>query len=59
MNHLSGILTKPESLQNGDQAMRDYIEIIKTEAEKRRLAGASDELLAIQKKMLEKKAYGG
>ncbi|WP_297721522.1 DNA primase [Intestinimonas sp.] len=59
MNHLSGILTKPESLQNGDQAMRDYIEIIKTEAEKRRLEGASDELLAIQKKMLEKKAYGG
>ena len=59
MNHLSGILTKPESLQNGDQAMRDYIETIKTEAEKRRLEGASDELLAIQKKMLEKKAYGG
>ena len=59
MSHLSGVLTQPESLQNGDQAMRDYIEIIETEAEKRRLAGESDELLAMQKKLLEKKAYGG
>lgn len=59
MSHLSGVLTKPESLQNGARAMRDYIEIIETEAEKRRLAGESDELLAMQKKLLEKKAYGG
>ena len=59
MNHLSGVLTQPESLQNGVQAMRDYIEIIETEAEKRKLAGESEELLAMQKKLLEKKAYGG
>lgn len=59
MSHLSGVLTQPESLQNGARAMRDYIEIIETEAEKRRLAGESDELLAMQKKLLEKKAYGG
>ena len=48
MNHLSGVLTKPVSLQNGAQAMRDYIEIIETEAEKRRLAGESEELLAMK-----------
>ena len=59
MSHLSGVLTQPESLQNGAQAMRDYIEIIETEAEKRRLAGEPEELLAMQKKLLEKKAYGG
>ncbi|HIY74246.1 MAG TPA: DNA primase [Candidatus Intestinimonas merdavium] len=59
MSHLSGVLTQPESLQNGARAMRDYIEIIETEAEKRRLAGESEELLAMQKKLLEKKAYGG
>lgn len=59
MSHLSGVLTQPESLQNGARAMRDYIEIIETEAEKRRLAGESAELLAMQKKLLEKKAYGG
>lgn len=59
MSHLSGVLSQPESLQNGTQAMRDYIEIIETEAEKRRLAGESEELLALQKKLLEKKAYGG
>ena len=49
MSHLSGVLTQPESLQNGARAMRDYIEIIETEAEKRRLAGESEELLAMQK----------
>lgn len=59
MSHLSGVLTQPESLQNGARAMRDYIEIIETEAEKRRMAGESEELLAMQKKLLEKKAYGG
>ncbi|MGN8967809.1 DNA primase [Intestinimonas sp. HCP28S3_D6] len=59
MSHLSGVLTQPESLQNGARAMRDYIEIIETEAEKRRLAGEFEELLAMQKKLLEKKAYGG
>ena len=59
MSHLSGVLTQPESLQNGAQAMRDYIEIIETETEKRRLAGEPEELLAMQKKLLEKKAYGG
>ena len=59
MSHLSGVLTQPESLQNGAQAMRDYIEIIENEAGKRRLEGDKDALLAVQKKLLEKKGYGG
>ena len=59
MSHLAGVLDQPESLQNGRQAMRDYIEIIENEAEKRRLEGDKDALLAVQKKLLEKKGYGG
>lgn len=43
----------------GRQAMRDYIEIIENEAGKRRLEGDKDALLAVQKKLLEKKGYGG
>lgn len=59
MSHLAGVLDQPESLQNGRQAMRDYIEIIENEAGKRRLEGDKDALLAVQKKLLEKKGYGG
>ena len=59
MGHLTGVLNQPESLQNGHQAMMDYIEIIETEARKRSPEGETDALLAMQKKMLEKKGYGG
>ena len=59
MSHLTGVINQPESLQNGHMAMEDYIEIIENEAEKRRLTGDQDTLLSMQKKLLEKKAYGG
>lgn len=59
MNCLTDMVQRPESLQNGVQALRDYIEIIEAEAEKRSLPGDQDALLTLQKKLLEKKAYGG
>lgn len=58
MSHLTGVINQPESLQNGQQAMGDYIEIINTETEKRTADGESD-LLAMRNKMREKKGYGG
>ena len=57
---LSGILEKPESLAHSQQALRDYIAVIQTEALKR--TGESenaDPLLAARDKFREKKAYGG
>lgn len=59
MDYLTGLLNRPESTQHGENALKDYIEIIESEAEKRKLAGSEDALLAVQKKLLEKKAYGG
>lgn len=59
MSHLTRVVDQPGSLQNGPQAMADYIEIIETEADKRTAESESDTLLAMQKKMLEKKGYGG
>ena len=58
MSHLTTILEQPESRSNSGQALRDYIEIIQTEAAKR---GGSDQdpLLAARDKFREKKSYGG
>lgn len=58
ISHISGILEQPESRSNSSQALRDYIEIIETEAAKR---GGSDldPLLAARDKFREKKSYGG
>ncbi len=53
----SSILQKPESAANGSRALADYIDIMQRE---NRAAGQGPEdLLAFQKKMLEKKGYGG
>ncbi len=54
INHLSGILQKPESLKNGAQALRDYCTIILDEAHKRTSAG-TDPLTAA----MEKNKYKG
>lgn len=35
MSHLAAILDRPEDLANSQQALRDYISIIQTEALKR------------------------
>ncbi|WP_297211368.1 DNA primase [uncultured Flavonifractor sp.] len=58
MSCLVEILDQPAGLSNSEQALRDYIETIETEALKR---GGSelDPLLAAREKFREKKAYGG
>lgn len=58
MNYLTGILQKPESLPNGQTAMADYIEIIKTQ-KLRKTAATEDHLLAARELFREKKGYGG
>ena len=58
MNHITAVCQQPESVQNGRQALADYIRIIKTEADKR--AGAvTDPLLAATEKYKDKKGTGG
>ena len=58
MSHITGILEQPETRSNRSQALRDYLEIIQTEAAKRGGAGL-DPLLAARDKFREKKSYGG
>lgn len=58
MSRLAELIDRPEGLTNSEQALRDYIEIIETEALKR--GGTEvDTLLAAREKFREKKAYGG
>lgn len=58
MSHVAGILEAPQSRANRQQALKDYLEIITTEAAKRDGAG-QDPLLAARDKFREKKSYGG
>ncbi|MCI7474794.1 MAG: DNA primase [Clostridiales bacterium] len=58
MSHITGLLEQPETRSNRSQALRDYLEIIETEAAKRGGAGL-DPLLAARDKFREKKSYGG
>lgn len=59
MSHMAHIVDQPEDRANSGSALRDYIEIIRTEALKRRVADQTDPLLAAREKYREKKAYGG
>ena len=59
MNHLVRVMDQPESLAHSQQALRDYIEIIETEALKRSGTDQVDPLLAAREKFREKKGYGG
>lgn len=58
MSALVEIVDQPQQLSNCGQALKDYMEIIETEALKR---GESEQdlLLAAREKFREKKAYGG
>ncbi len=58
MSLLAGVWQKPESLANGHQALRDYIDIIREEAEKRD-GGAEDPLVAATRKYKKTKDTGG
>ncbi len=59
MNRLTALLQEPESLENAERAMEDYIEIIETELIKREAARETDPLLLAQERYREKKGYGG
>jgi len=49
MSHITAVLSQPESVQNAQQAMADYIRIIQTQAEKR-AGGLMDPLLTAAEK---------
>ena len=53
---LAGIMQKPEVLRNGEKALSDYIERINEQHE---LSAASEDLLALQKRLKETKGYEG
>ena len=59
MSHMVQILEEPEDLAHSQQALRDYIGVIETEAVKRKAGSEQDPLLAAREKFREKKAYGG
>jgi DNA primase len=55
-SQFSVVIQKPESLPNGEKAMRDYIEKIRTERLKK---NAKADPLAVLQKYREKTGYGG
>ena len=57
-SHIAGICQQPESPQNAQRALADYIDLIKTEARKR-AGGEIDPLLAATEKWKDKKGTGG
>lgn len=58
-SHITAICQQPESAQNAQQALADYIRIVKTEADKRAGSGPIDPLLAATEKYKDKKGTGG
>lgn len=58
MDHITAICQQPESRQTAEQALLDYIRIIKTEADKR-AGGQELDLLALTEKYKTKKGTGG
>ena len=58
MSHLTGVCQKPESTDNRQRALEDYIRIIKSEQQKR-AATDSDPLLAAMQKYQKKSGTGG
>ena len=58
MSHLTTLLQKPESTAGAQQALTDYIRIIREERDKR-LGTARDPLAAAMDKFKDKKGYGG
>lgn len=58
MDHLAQVVSQPESVANAQQAMADYIAVIRREALLRSGQGSGDDLLlAAQRRYQEKKAY--
>ena len=59
MSHFTAILQKPESVSGAEQALSDYIRIIREEAVRQIGGDELDPLLAAQEKYKFKKGYGG
>jgi len=59
MNHLVEVLSKPESLAHGSQAMADYIKIIEAEAAQRERPKDADALLDLRRRQREKAMEDG
>jgi DNA primase len=59
MSHISAICHQPESAGHAEQALADYIRIIRSEYEKRAGGGQTDPLLAAAEKHKKKKGTGG
>ena len=59
MGHLASLLQKPEDPARREQAMADYIGVIRAEYDKRQGGGAIDPLLAAKDKFKNKMGYGG
>ena len=59
MNHITAVCQQPESAQNGQQALMDYIRIVQNEFDKRTNSGNTDPLLAATEKYKNKKGTGG
>ena len=57
MNHLAQVAAQPESVAHAGQAIQDYISIIRGEALRRADDQGDQQLLALQKRLQEKKAY--
>ena len=57
MDHLAQVAAQPESVAEAGHSIPDYISLIRGEALLRRGGGEDAQLLAIQKRLQEKKAY--
>lgn len=57
MDHLAQVAAQPESVARSGQAIQDYIALIRGEALLREQGQADDLLLAVQRKLQEKKSY--
>ena len=57
MDHLAQVAAQPESVAQAGHSIPDYISLIRGEALLRRGGGEDAQLLAIQKRLQEKKAY--
>ena len=57
MNHLAQVVSKPEDTARAEQSIQDYISVIRREGMLRREPEGDALLLAVQKRLQEKKAY--
>lgn len=59
ISHLTKVFDQPQSREESEAAMQDYLKIMKLEATKRGGEGELDPLLALRQQYKEKKSFGG